>query len=244
MSARETTRSTQEAEPEEAVVGAQAPRGVTRRRILTTLRKSDGLSADQLAVLLGITSMAVRKHLAALEHDGLVATTVARGGIGRPAHIYRLSSLADDFFPKRYDLLATDLLSDLLRIDGEQKVELLLARRAERTRQSLAQRLEGVDTLVERVATLAEELDQLGYLASSEQLDDGTCVLRQYNCVIHRVASCFPGACHFEQQMYRDLLGADVERSSHIATGGSMCCYVIRPHAAHAPHADAAGAQV
>ena len=215
-------------EPQEPVVAAQAPRGVTRRKILTTLRKSDGLTADQLAVFLGITSMAVRKHLAALEHDGLVETTVTRGGIGRPAHIYRLSSLADDFFPKRYDVLATDLLSDLLRIDGEQKVDLLLARRAERTRQTLAERLAGVETLAERVAMLAEELDRLGYVASCEQLDGSTYVLRQYNCVIHRVASCFPGACRYEQEMYRNLLDADVERSSHIAAGGSMCGYVIR----------------
>ncbi|HET9015679.1 MAG TPA: helix-turn-helix domain-containing protein [Thermomicrobiaceae bacterium] len=219
------------AEMREAVVGAQAPRGVTRRKILTTLRKSDGLTADQLAVLLGITSMAVRKHLAALEHDGLVETTVSRGGIGRPAHIYRLSTLADDFFPKQYDVLAADLLTDLLRLDGEQKVDLLLSRRAERSRQFLAEQLAGADTLGERVARLAEVMDGLGYLASYEQVGDGTYVLRQYNCVIHRVASCFPGACQHEQEMYRDLLGADVERSSHIASGGPMCGYIIRERA-------------
>ena len=89
-------------------LGSRAPRGATRRKILTTLKKSDGLTADQLAGLLGITAMAVRKHLTALERDGLVESTAVRRAVGRPAHVYRLSSLADDFFPKQYDLVITD----------------------------------------------------------------------------------------------------------------------------------------
>ena len=66
----------------------EAPRGSTRRRILNTLKKSDGLTADQLAALLGVTSMAVRKHIAALERDGLVESTTVRRAIGRPANVY------------------------------------------------------------------------------------------------------------------------------------------------------------
>ncbi|MDI3341559.1 MAG: transcriptional regulator [Sphaerobacter sp.] len=217
--------------------GPRAPRGATRRRILTTLKKSDGLTADQLAGLLGISAMAVRKHLAALERDGLVASTTVRRAVGRPVHVYRLSSLADDFFPKQYDLVITDLLTDLVQIDGEQKVDLLLARRAERTRAFLADRLRSATTLAERVAALAAGMDDLGYLASCEQVDEDTFLLKQYNCAINRVAACFPGACYYEAQMYRELLGAEVERSTHIVAGDHMCCYVIR---APKPHPDPA----
>ena len=38
----------------------------TREQLLTLLKKSEGLTADQLARMLGITSMAVRTHLTAL----------------------------------------------------------------------------------------------------------------------------------------------------------------------------------
>lgn len=213
----------------------RAPRGTTRRKILTSLKKSDGMTADQLAVLLGITSMAVRKHLAALQQDGLIDTRIVRQAVGRPTHVYRVSSLADDFFPKQYDTIITELLTDLIDIDGEAKVDLLLSRRADRTREFLEARLRGIESLEERVAALAEGMDELGYLASWEPLDADTFLLKQYNCAIQRVATCFPGACYHEAEIYRRLLDAEVERTTHIATGDRACCYLIRPHSSAPP---------
>lgn len=216
------------AEQPTPVQSPPAPRGETRRRILTTLKKSDGLTADQLSVLLGITSMAVRKHLAALQRDGLVQARIVRRAVGRPAHVFRISPMADDFFPKHYDLVITDLLADLMEIDGEEKVDLLLARRSDRTRAFLERSLSRAHSLSERVEALADGMDTLGYLAVCEQVDEQTFLLKQYNCAIHRVAACFPGACHHEAQLYRELLDADVERTTHIASGDHMCCYLIR----------------
>lgn len=218
--------------------GAHAPHGTTRRKILSTLKKSDGLTADQLAVLLGITSMAVRKHLAALERDGLAESEVVRRGVGRPVHVYRISPMADDFFPKHYDLVITELLTDLMRLDGQEKVDLLLERRADRTRAYLEERLEGTLTLEERVAALAEGMDELGYLTAWERVDENTFLLKQYNCAINRVAACFPAACHHEAETYRRLLDADVERAHHILAGDHLCCYVIRARSAAQPTPD------
>lgn len=208
--------------------GPNAVHGITRRQVLTTLKKSDGLTADQLSVLLGITSMAVRKHLSALERDGLIESTVVRRPVGRPVHVYRLSSLADDFFPKHYHLVITDLLSDLMELDGEQKVELLLARRAERTRQFLEARVGKAGTFEERVEALAEGMDELGYLAAWERIDDSTYIIRQYNCAIQRVANCFPVVCQYESECFGEILDADVERCSHILAGDCMCGFLIR----------------
>ncbi len=208
--------------------GPNAIHGITRRQVLTTLKKSDGLTADQLSVLLGITSMAVRKHLSALERDGLIESTIVRRPVGRPVHVYRLSELADDFFPKHYHMVITDLLSDLMEIDGEEKVELLLARRAERTRQYLEARVKKTDSFEERVEALAEGMDELGYLAAWERLDDSTYIIRQFNCAIQRVATCFPVVCQYESESFGEILDADVERCSHILAGDCMCGYVIR----------------
>lgn len=205
-----------------------APRGATRRKILYTLKKSDGLTADQLAGLLGITSMAVRKHLAALENDELIDATVVRRAIGRPANVYRVTPMAEDFFPKHYDVVATELLTDLLQIDGEPKVNLLLERRADRTREFLRERLSHARNLRERVAALADGMDELGYYAVWEQRDETTYVIKQYNCAINRVATCFPAACNYEADMFRQLLDADVERATHVLAGDHVCGYVIR----------------
>lgn len=206
----------------------RVPLGTTRRKLLQILKQSDGLAVDQLAERLGITPMAVRKHIAALEADGLLESTTVQGPVGRPAHVYFLTPQAEEHFPKQYDRLLTDLLADLACLDGAGKVDLLLARRSERTQQFLAERLDPAASLGERVAALAEGMDELGYLASWEEVEPGVYRIKQYNCAIDQVASCFPGACACEAEMFRRLLGAEVERSSHMLAGDRCCCYVVR----------------
>lgn len=209
-------------------LAAPLPRNGTRQTILNLLKKSDGLTADQLADQLGVTTMAVRKHLAALEREGLVEATPNRRPVGRPARVYRLSRRADALFPKQYDLLLTDLLADLLELDGAEKVELLLARRAARTRAELEHRLAPAACLEERVQRLAQAMDELGYLVTWEKLDDSTYLVSQYHCPIREVAAVFPAACRLEVDMYRDLLGAEIERCHYLLAGDHRCCYVIR----------------
>jgi predicted ArsR family transcriptional regulator len=204
------------------------PRGKTRSDILNALKRADGLSAHQLAQHLGITTMAVRKHLAALEREGLVTPTVTRRQVGRPARVYRLSEQSDDLFPKQYDSIAVEFLADLAALDGPEKIDLLFNRRAERTYGFLEQRVAGARSFDERVAALAEGMDALGYLASWEQIGPGTYAVSQFNCAIQRVAETFPQACFYELETYRRLLEADVERSCHMVAGDHMCCYVIR----------------
>jgi DeoR family suf operon transcriptional repressor len=204
-----------------------APRGKTRSDVLNALKRADGLTVDQLATSLGITSMAVRKHLAALERDDFVISEVVRRPIGRPARVYRLSAQSDDLFPKEYDSIAVEFLSDLVTMDGPDKVDLLFNRRAERTYEFLEARISAAHTFEERVAALAEGMDELGYLAYWEQTGPNTYTVSQFNCAIQRIASTFPQACFYELETYRKLLGAEVYRSCHMISGDHMCCYVI-----------------
>jgi DeoR family transcriptional regulator, suf operon transcriptional repressor len=202
--------------------------GSTRAKVLETLKKSDGLTADQLAESVGVTSMAVRKHLASLERDGFVESTIARRAIGRPAHVYRLSPRAEGVFPKHYDVVISDLLEDLVEIDGVQKVESLLSRRGERTKRVLRRYIDPKAPLEERVAGLTRGMDEIGYLASWEPLDDRGYLIKLYNCAIDLVAEQFPAVCRHEADMFRDVLCAEVERGCHMLTGDHMCSYLVR----------------
>jgi DeoR family transcriptional regulator, suf operon transcriptional repressor len=201
--------------------------GSTRGKVLEALKKSDGLTADQLADLVGVTSMAVRKHLAALERDGYVEATISRRSVGRPAHVYRLSPRAEGVFPKHYDAVISELLEDLVEIDGVEKVETLLARRGERTKRVLRRYIDPKAPLEERVAGLARAMDEIGYLASWETVDEQRFLIKLYNCAIDLVAEQFPAVCRHEANMFRDVLNADVERSCHMLTGDHMCSYVV-----------------
>jgi predicted ArsR family transcriptional regulator len=205
----------------------QPPRGKTRNDILNALKRSDGMSADQLATQLGITSMAVRKHLSALEREHLVATTLERRPVGRPARLYRLSEESEGLFPKDYDALAVDLLIDLAELDGSGKIDLLFNRRAQRTFEYLQRQVNRAQTFDDRVRALAEGMDALGYLADWEKTGPETYTVSQYNCAIQRIATEFPQACYYELETSRQLLDADVQRSCHLIAGDHMCCYVI-----------------
>ncbi len=200
----------------------------TRGQLLLLLKKSEGMTADQLARSLGITTMAVRKHLAVLERDGLVTTSLLRRKVGRPARLYRLSERADALFPQHYDVVLTELLHDLAQLDGPAKVEQLLQRRVQRAGQALARELEGIPTLRDRVRRLAETLDTLGYVTTWEQVDEQTYRLYQYHCPVRQVAAHFPVTCDAEVELYRTLLRAHVERHCRLAAGDPCCCYVIR----------------
>jgi len=205
----------------------QAPRGKTRSDILNVLKRSEGLTADQLATQLGITSMAVRKHLATLEAEGLIEASIERRPIGRPANVYRLSEQSDALFPQQYDTLAVEMLIDLATLDGPGKLDLLFSRRADRTYEYLEQRVSTARTFDERVQALAEGMDALGYLAEWEQVRPGVYVVNQYNCAIQRIAASFPQVCYYEMETYQKLLDANVERTCHLASGDHLCSYLI-----------------
>src|SRR5215213_962719 len=76
--------------------GVQAPGERKTRRAITKLLKTEGpIDSAQLAQWLGLTAMAVRQHLYALQREGLVASEERPVPIGRPAKFWRLTRGAD-----------------------------------------------------------------------------------------------------------------------------------------------------
>lgn len=215
-------------------MNANAPRmerksRATRGQILHALRRSMGLTADQLAARLGVTAMAIRKHLAALEREGLLAATIERRPVGRPVHIYTLTPRAREVFPQRYQDLTTDLLDDLRALDGEEKVDLLFRRRADRAYATLAPRLAG-RSLPEQLTALTAFLDEEGYLAEWEEDANGDYLLKEHNCAVYGVARRAPEVCACELDLFQRLLdGVEVARERHVVDGDCLCCYRVRP---------------
>jgi len=199
--------------------------GTTRREILDALRRSTGLTADQL----GVTAMAVRKHLTALQAEGLLCARVERRPVGRPVHIYALAPGAQEGHPRHYQELTVDLLDDLRTLDGGDKVELLFRRRAEGVRERLAPAL-AERPLPAQLDILAGFLDQQGYLADWEATPEGDYLLKEHNCALYGLAQCAPEVCACELDLIQSLLPATtVVRETRIVDGDSFCCYRLRP---------------
>ena len=103
----------------------------TRRRLLDHLKLSGGLGADQLAGLLGISSMGVRQHLYQMEKEGLVAYQDEPRPLGRPAKRWHLTDEAAAFFPDGHQDLALDLISNMKAVFGNKGLQKLLEIRKE-----------------------------------------------------------------------------------------------------------------
>ncbi|MBI2370066.1 MAG: ArsR family transcriptional regulator [Deltaproteobacteria bacterium] len=192
---------------------------------------------EELTRELGITSVGVRRHMQALERDGLVATVLERRPKGRPTMIYRVTPDADAYFPKGYDRLATALLGLIAEMDGPAKVSALFRLRRDHLIEETAPRLRGMP-LEERVQFVAGLLSADGYMAEVERLDERTFVLRALNCAISRVAQKYQQACLCELELLQGLLGVQVERRQHLVQGDSHCSYVITAAPSGAESAD------
>ena len=203
----------------------------TRRRLLAVLRKRPGSTAADLAADLGLTGAAVRRHLDALASEGLIEETPpAHRGVGRPPRAWRLSAAGMETFPRRYDVVATELLDDLAAHDPD-TLAAVFDRRTAALVAEYRSVLTGLQDLAARVDALARLRDEAGYVAECETADDGSPVLTEHNCAVHRVAERHPLVCASELTLFREVLGPDVEvdRVAHAMGGDACCSYSVRP---------------
>jgi DeoR family transcriptional regulator, suf operon transcriptional repressor len=216
-------------EPPSSAVPIEPPLAAmpgTRRAILLALKRNGSMRAQDLADRLGITVAAVRQQLLRLSEDQLVTHRRDAEGRGRPSHSYELAPGAEMLFPKRYGDLTTELLGYLGGPDSDEVTELFEHRR--RRRLAGAQTRLGEMSLDEQVAELTRILDEDGYLADVEQLDDGGWRITEHNCAILSVATGFRQACSSEIAFIRDALpGARVERVAHLMDGSHVCAYEV-----------------
>lgn len=213
-----------------------APRAVAgastlRRDLLLRLRQDGPSTPEGLATRLGVSRTGVLQQLRTLESSGLVSRQSVRHGVGRPRHVYDVTEAAQDLFPTNYEGLATGLLAAVRSIGGDDLVRGVFEERRRTTRdrvqQRLAERLPNGAGLLDRVRELAVIQDEQGYLAEVRVGPDGVIRLVERNCAIHRVAADHAAACQSELDLFREVLGPDVERESHIASGDRCCVYRV-----------------
>lgn len=190
------------------------------------LKRSDPLTAKQLAAKLGLSLNAVRHHLKELEAERLVEYERQHRGVGAPAFAYRLSAAGRALFPRRYETTLTELLDYVVQREGRASAVAVLQARYH----ALARRLQGElagATPSERMAAVARLLSEEGYMAEgTTSASAGTLI--EHNCAIQAVAERFPEICVAEAKFLAAALGAEVDRQEHILSGCSACEYRVR----------------
>jgi len=199
----------------------------SRQKIINYLKKSDWMTVSELSKKVGITPMAVRQHLLALDRQGIVRNVVKKTGIGRPVFLYGLTERAESIFPKSYGKFINEVFSSIVELEGFEKLDGIFRQRKERMLKERFSVLSELPDMRGRLSTLAEMLNQDGYMAELEEQGEGFS-LRQFNCPISEISANYTEPCKYELELYRDLLGEGVSRQECLREGGTSCTYTVK----------------
>lgn len=212
------------------VIGALGGFRGVRADLLVALKKSQPLSAHQLGEQFGLTANALRRHLKALEEDGLVCYLREVHGVGAPVFSFSLTDAGEALFPRGYVGVLATALESIRASGGESAVSSVL----ESEWKQLADEAEPVllhMPLGERVALVAELLTSKGYMADVLEVaipgEPAVLTLRIHNCAIREIAEQFPEACEAEARFVERLLGVPLVRGAHRLQGCGRCEYGV-----------------
>ncbi len=211
----------------------------TRERVARALLLERAVTASAISTELGLTAAAVRRHLDALEADGLAEPyeLLATGQRGRPARAFRLTEAGRDRFPDGYEDLALSAMRFLGANGGQQAVDAFARKHAERLERRLgdwASRPAPTETDATGTADseapsddvlaarFAEALTQAGYPSSVRPVGTGV-QLCQHHCPVAHIATAFPQLCEAETEVFAQILGRHVQRLATIAHGDGVC---------------------
>jgi DeoR family suf operon transcriptional repressor len=152
-------------------------------------------------------------------------------GMGRPQHLYQLSSAGRDrLSPQKYSEFAVNFLDTLAETVGKEQVSLVLEKQWQRKAAEYRDRL-GNGNLQQRIAKLVQLRQEEGYMAelhqASPQQNQGF-VLVEHNCAISDVAESYPSICGHELEMFAAVLpDCIIQRTQWINDGEHRCGYSI-----------------
>lgn len=217
----------------------------TKSEILARLKRSDGVSVDELSTALGLASMTVRQHLAVLERDALVRAEEVRRPMGRPHYRYRLTDDGHRRVADGYDRFVALLVEEagfrpemsLPAENGTSEPEALRRALFRRAATSLAER-HRAEVLVlagsARIDRTVQILRVYAGFADWHECNDGY-ELRDFSCVFRSTVSR-AGRCEWHETFLQHLLDMPI-RSAAPSDGCADCCsYIISSSAMRAGH--------
>ena len=194
-----------------------------RLRVLNLLKRTQGLSVQEIADQLGMSYMGIKDLCTDLEKRGLLDArreprAVGVGNSGRPRMIYRLTGRAHELFPVASNPLTLDLLDAAKKLFGPASAEKLLMLVWQQKLDVLLEKVKGPDVEA-RAEALARARDAAGHMAELERGSDGRLRIIEHHCPFLDVLRAYPVVARLEVDLFRRLLGVSVERHEENAAG-------------------------
>jgi predicted ArsR family transcriptional regulator len=197
-----------------------------RMRIIDALKKTQGLSVNELGQRLKLSYMGIKQHCDELERTGYVDTWRRPKPIGRPEMVYRLTEKAHVFYPSGANAMTIELLYAANRLYGHAAGEKLLYSVFAAKTNDYVRKMRG-NGVLEQAETLAKIRNQEGYM--SEITNVGRVAIVEYHSPIFDLLEAFPLVRRLEREMVERILGTQVDREEEVASGLYRCSFVFTP---------------
>ncbi|RJG11456.1 helix-turn-helix transcriptional regulator [Massilia cavernae] len=200
-------------------------------KVLYLMKTRGPQTAQQVAAMLGLTSMGARRQLEAAEEKGLAAHADVADKAGRPSRRWSLTAAGNARFPDRHSDLTVNMIQQVRSVFGEAGLERLIAAREVAIEAHYKQEVDEAHELAGRVAALAHARGEEGYMADTEVRGDGSVLLIENHCPICAAATECQNFCRSELEIFQRVMGegCSVERAEHLLSGARRCVYVIKP---------------
>ncbi len=203
----------------------------SEEKLLYLLKSKGPQTAMDAGGALGITTPGAQQQLARLAANGLVAAEDRKQSRGRPKRYWALTDKGHARFPDRHADLTLELINATRSVFGAEGLDRLIDHRERQTHGRYRAELEGLTSLEEKLARLAELRSREGYMAEWQPDGQGRYILVENHCPVCAAAALCQGLCRSELQIFRSLLGpqATVERTDHVLAGARRCAYRVSP---------------
>ena len=196
-----------------------------RLAIVNKLKRTQGMSVNELSEQLDMSYMGVKQHCVDLEEEGYLDTWRRSKGIGRPEMVYRLTARAHELFPADSNAMTIALLESARTLYGMAAAEKLLFSVFQKKAETYLQKVKGA-TIAERAARLVKVRDAEGCMSGLER-DEKTLRIIEHHCPIHDLLQAFPIVARLELDLFTRILGTPVQREEQHASALYRCVFSL-----------------
>ena len=196
-----------------------------RLEILNTLKRTKGLSVNQLVLKMKMSYMGIKQHCLTLERDGYLDTWRRPQKMGRPEMVYRLTRRTHDLFPAESNQFTLELLQSIKEIHGPNGPEKLLFNVFERKAVTLKAKVKG-ETVAERAKALARVRENEGFMSQfiTDESEGGPQILECHSPLLNLLDQ-YPIIGRLEGDLFESVLGTRVRREESRASGLYECAF-------------------
>jgi predicted ArsR family transcriptional regulator len=196
-----------------------------RLEILNTLKRSKGLSVNELVGRMKMSYMGIKQHCLTLERDGYLDTWRRPQKMGRPEMVYRLTRRTHDLFPCDSNGFTMDLLKAIKEVYGPNGPDKMLFNVFDRKTLALKAKVKG-DTVTERARWLASHREKEGFMSQflAEEKDGGPQISECHSPIMNLLDE-YPIVARLERDLVAAVLGTDVRREETRTSGLYECSF-------------------